>query len=149
MRYPFKRFGDKTLKQIPFSEYGFDGSLILEENEKQPGLYFITCPCDSEGYYYVKIGQAINVYNRIKQYQTYNPAIVHFGDDGFLPVKKNNLDLYESNCHNYLAKFAIGLAEGSHEWFILKEKEFDIICNSFTTTLYNNRFLQIAQGLYK
>lgn len=145
---PIKQFGNKTLRQLYRAEYD-DDTFILEEKEKQSGLYFIVCPCDNPEYYYVKIGQAINVYKRLKQYQTYNPCLIHFGDEDFLPVEKDNLNLYEANCHAYLAKFAIGLTDGSHEWFVIKGTDFETICDSFATTLYGNRFLQIAKGLYK
>lgn len=147
MKHYVKHYGNQHKPVIDINELLDIDIFGISEKENQSGLYFMWTPCDNEKYFFAKVGKAKNVALRLKQYQTYNPSYLHTEDE-FLPVSEEDLPTCEQNCHEFLAKYAIGVLKGCNEWFIFENTDnmMNILFNSFTTS-FENPFYKIAHGL--
>ena len=114
-----KQYGYKKL-EVCETEF----SLTVDSTE-QSGLYFICQPtfdCNAEEEWILKIGKSNNIHKRMLQYKSMNPLGFH-SEYNTLPIPASELRVAEMRCHNFLAKFAIGVLEGTNEWFIVKHGE--------------------------
>lgn len=122
-----------------------DFDCIHADNENA-GLYFIGMagfnPLTDERYYLVKVGCAMNIRKRIKQYLTHNPMIYH--NNIILPISEADypkMTVMEDNCHRYLKKCAYAKAAGSKEWFYVSRETYLQLCEKFAN---RRQFLAIA-----
>ena len=147
MKSSVKHYGIYNKPVIDLNELLETDIFDITEIENQSGLYFMWMPCDNDKYFFAKVGKAKNVASRLKQYQSYNPAYLHT-DDGFLPTPEKDLSACEQKCHEFLAKYAVGVLRGCNEWFIFKNTDdmLKLILNTFTTC-FENPFYKIAYGL--
>jgi len=127
---------------MEIKQYGYTKLPSLEiemqlevDTIEQAGLYFICQPSFSsnEDEYIVKVGKAINLHSRMLQYKSMNPLGMHYSCNSLI-IPQDTLRIAEIRCHNFLAKFAIGVLDGTNEWFIFKndkklEQIFEIFDN--------------------
>lgn len=99
-------------------------------NNALAGLYLLgTCefnPFTSKKTFWVKIGKASDVLQRMRAYSCHNPA--HLEID-FLSLPKNQIDRLEKECHRQLKEICENVASDSKEWFAVSEKFFHEIYN--------------------
>ena len=93
---------------------------------KLKGLYLLEqCACDphtKQIYYWVKVGQSIDMRNRMKGYASDNPAYFLLAVKQF--VTKDDINYAEKACQIKLMQKAIARGKDSHEWFLVDEKTF-------------------------
>ena len=118
-----KQYGYKKLDILPM-----EWALEVDETT-QPGLYFICMPvldfvAYNENTYIMKVGKASNIHNRMLQYKSMNPIGMHSAEYNTLILPETELRLAEIRCHNFLARFAVGVLEGTSEWFIIENQKW-------------------------
>ena len=97
------------------------------------GLYLVGTitfnPFTKETFYWIKVGKALALNNRIKQYKTHNPAI--WVSDFFQMETSDYLekaDELEKFCHSFLKSFSMEKAKNTKEWFRVSEVDYLNIC---------------------
>jgi hypothetical protein len=126
--YPSARkFKDRVKKKkakIASLEVFNDG--ISYDTPTDGGLYFLGethfNPMTNEKFYWVKIGKAINLRNRLHQYNTCNPMLWRI--DFLLHAEDR-----EKHYHSELEKIAIAKCNHNQEWFMVDEKTYLELCN--------------------
>lgn len=107
------------------------------------GLYFIGIigqPPAGKPYYIVKIGQAMNIQARIKQYLSHNPMIYH--DDISIQIENSIArNEAERTAQNWLKNFAYAYAMNTYEMFYVNEEDYFNICEFLKD---KNNFKKIA-----
>lgn len=93
---------------------------------EEDGLYLIGStyfnPCEpTEKLYFIKVGQASNLRNRMKKYRTDNPAVFNIAFDV-------GMSALETMCHSILLQKCLALREGTLEWFLVDEQTYTDIC---------------------
>lgn len=90
----------------------------------EPGLYFIGethfNPKTDEKYYWVKVGKARSLKNRMKQYNTCNPMLWRIGFS-------KEYDK-EEHYHQLLANVAIAKCNHNEEWFLVNRETYLEMC---------------------
>ena len=146
-KYGFTRNG---LKKIIPDNYGLEEQKFpfALSNREEPGLYFIgQIGLSPEGteYYLIKIGGAYGrtISQRVNEYATYNPMIYH--NDCVLTIRPEHKSwkTAEDNCHEFLAKNALKIAQKSKEWFYVTKEVYYQFCDLFTNEDF---FYQVANG---
>lgn len=83
-------------------------------------------PFTNEKFYWIKVGQAINVKKRMNSYASHSPMVYKID---YLYCDANKLNLIETLCHEELKDhYAISTAQGSKEWFAVSEETYLEIC---------------------
>ena len=117
-----------------------------DSDEHFAGLYFngmIGCTPDNTKYYLVKVGQAIDIAKRMRNYATHNPMIYHNNQSLRIDDAKKR-DEWETNCHDWIASHAYAVAQNSNEWFYVDEKTYYKMCDLFST---KDGFTMVALGM--
>lgn len=113
--------------------------------EDFPGLYFIGVsyfnPITMIPYYFVKIGKADNIANRLRTYTTHNPMIFH--NNASLPLSLYSLSNGESMCHHFLQRHSIQAPEYGKEWFAVDKETYLTFCERFQDPFF---FAAVARG---
>lgn len=113
----------ETIYQMPAFEDGYAEHRACAHVES--GLYLIGTttfnPFTDEKYYWVKVGVSTNLKNRIRQYNTSNPAV--FVIDTEL-MDRNEIYGAEKYCQCWLIKNAVAKAKESEEWFLVNRKTY-------------------------
>lgn len=97
---------------------------INYEAPAEKGLYFIGethfNPLTDEKFYWVKIGKAINLKDRMKSYNTHNPMMWR--------IDFNNEYDREEYYHSRLLEIAIAKCNHNEEWFLVDKNTYLAMC---------------------
>ena len=117
-----KKYPDRFTKVGAKAKTFEDG--INYEVPAEKGLYFIGethfNPITDEKYYWVKVGKASNLKNRMKSYNTHNPMMWRIGF--------NNEYDKEEYYHEQLQKVAIAKCNHNEEWFLVDRITYLEMC---------------------
>ena len=93
------------------------------------GLYLVgQCnfnPITDEHYYWIKVGKANCISDRMSKYSTHNPML---WKQDFLRTSGLSMDIKEQECHKILKMYAIEKGCGSREWFRVSREDYLRIC---------------------
>jgi hypothetical protein len=143
-RAAFVRHKYNITKEGPVNQKRKAESTYAGIEEHFSGLYFVGMvginPITKQILYMVKIGQAQDIGDRMRQYLSMNPLIYH--NNCSLPVRDfDDKNKWERNCHKYLDEISIDRPAGSREWFEVTEKDYRFLCDALSNEL---NFLSLA-----
>lgn len=121
------KYLDKFTKKygvVYSNKSNFKAKRWIEENS-YCGLYLLVQTSfdilTEEKKYFVKVGQSVNIDNRMKSYMTHNPAYKLIST---LPFKESLLDVAEDYTHEFLEEVCLNKVDTSVEWFQVDRKTF-------------------------
>lgn len=126
-RFSYSRPAYEALKNgetlYPVKKEKFDDGINYEAPSYK-GLYFLGethfNPITREEFYWVKIGKAVNINNRMSQYNTHCPMLWRID---FTPEYNS-----ENYYHAQLRKHCIGLCNHNQEWFLVTRETYLEMC---------------------
>lgn len=94
------------------------------------GLYLVGTttfnPFTDERFYWIKVGKALTLRKRIRDYKTHNPAI--WVSDFRVIENPTTRDSRETVCHHILRENSLTTAENTKEWFRVDREKYLEIC---------------------
>ena len=120
------------------------------EMPESSGVYMIGTtavnPYTGEEFFWVKVGQSDNLYDRVKTYNIYNPTM---WKANYLLIKKEDLRNVEKFFHIELEKICMNRSNTSREWFQVSKQDYILLCEKGFNYFYNDEKLKIMIDLAK
>jgi hypothetical protein len=102
------------------------------------GLYLVgnvnLNPFTKEELYFLKVGQSVNIQNRMKSYRTHNPCLFHID---FCELPRKDMGKYEWKCQAVLYSICQGHVEGTDEWVKVNRDDYLEVCNKGFSYFYD------------